>query len=87
MEDVKDVCRLLEFLAAEMAANRNFELVQAVLRVTMQVSPTGDVAYLWSWASVLKEDGEGGSPSRVKLVMLGNEVNLILASRCMLRAS
>ena len=32
------MCRWLEFLAAEMAANRNFELVQALLRVTMQVS-------------------------------------------------
>ena len=39
LEEVKDMCRLLEFLATEMAANRNFELVQAILHVTMQVRP------------------------------------------------
>ena len=40
LEEVKDMCRLLEFLATEMAANRNFELMQALLRVTMQVRST-----------------------------------------------
>jgi hypothetical protein len=35
-DDLADMCRLLDFLAVEMAANRNFEFVQALLRLTLQ---------------------------------------------------
>lgn len=36
-EELQDLCRLLDFLAVELAANRNFEFVQALLRLTLQV--------------------------------------------------
>lgn len=36
-EEVADLGRLLGFLDAEMAANRNFEFTQALLRLTLQV--------------------------------------------------
>ena len=37
-EEVADLGRLLGFLDAEMAANRNFEFTQALLRLTLQAS-------------------------------------------------
>ena len=36
-EEVADLGRLLGFLDAELAANRNFEFAQALLRLTLQV--------------------------------------------------
>lgn len=36
-EELQDLCRLLDFLAVELAANRNFEFMQALLRLTLQV--------------------------------------------------
>lgn len=36
-EEVEDVGHLLDFFAAELAAGRNFELLQAVLAVTLKV--------------------------------------------------
>ena len=36
-EEVADLGRLLGFLDAELAANRNFEFTQALLRLTLQV--------------------------------------------------
>lgn len=38
-EELHDMCRLLDFLAAELAANSNFEFLQALLRLTLQVRP------------------------------------------------
>jgi hypothetical protein len=36
-EQLHDMCRLLDFLAAELATNSNFEFFQALLRLTLQV--------------------------------------------------
>lgn len=36
-EQLQDMCRLLDFLAVELASNRNFEFLQALLRLTLQV--------------------------------------------------
>jgi len=38
-EEVADLGRLLGFLGAELAANRNFEFAQALLRLTLQARP------------------------------------------------
>jgi len=38
-EQLQDMCRLLDFLAVELASNRNFEFLQALLRLTLQVHP------------------------------------------------
>ncbi|EIE21950.1 WD40 repeat-like protein [Coccomyxa subellipsoidea C-169] len=36
-EELQDLCRLLDFLTVELAANRNYEFMQALLRLTLQV--------------------------------------------------
>ncbi len=36
-EELQDLCRLLDFLTVELAANRNYEFIQALLRLTLQV--------------------------------------------------
>lgn len=38
-EEVADLGRLLGYLGAELAANRNFEFAQALLRLTLQARP------------------------------------------------
>lgn len=37
-EELQDLCRLLDFLAHEISGNCNFEFVQALLRLVLQVS-------------------------------------------------
>ena len=37
-EELQDLCRLLDFLAHEINGNSNFEFVQALLRLVLQVS-------------------------------------------------
>ncbi len=37
-EELQDLCRLLDFLAHEINGNCNFEFVQALLRLVLQVS-------------------------------------------------
>ena len=36
-EELQDLCRLLDFLAHEIGGNCNFEFVQALLRLVLQV--------------------------------------------------
>ena len=43
-EEVADLGRLLGFLGAELAANRNFEFAQELLRLTLQASPAAPAA-------------------------------------------
>lgn len=37
-EELQDLCRLLDFMAHEISSNCNFEFVQALLRLVLQVS-------------------------------------------------
>lgn len=36
-EELQDLCRLLDFIAHEIRGNCNFEFVQALLRLVLQV--------------------------------------------------
>ena len=37
-EELQDLCRLLDFVAHEISHNSNFEFMQALLRLVLQVS-------------------------------------------------
>ena len=55
-EELQELCRLLDFIAHEISHNSNFEFMQALLRLVLQVSCqllgkcTGNLISGWIWA-------------------------------------
>ena len=54
-EELQELCRLLDFIAHEISHNSNFEFMQALLRLVLQVSRqllegcTGNSISEWTW--------------------------------------